>query len=185
MSCFPSGGTEYLNTITRNSGANSFSVNSRATYKKNTNHQQMHNEFFFSSIVTHSYMFRPYWVIFRENFLLSLHWRCTLQLSENVLLTVYCVVFGGVNSLRSRDHTEFTPPAHSTQSTAHSHSTVKCNPSVTVTESSPWRWPSRVETCRRVLRLMIKLSLCICWWGKKSDTESEELKFSDPAAEPA
>jgi hypothetical protein len=26
-----------------------------------------------SSIVTHSYMFRPCWVIFRENFLLSLH----------------------------------------------------------------------------------------------------------------
>jgi hypothetical protein len=52
----------------------------------------------------------------------------------------------------------------STQSTAHSHSTVKCNPSVTVTENSAWRWPSRVETCRSVLRLMIKLSLCICWW---------------------
>jgi hypothetical protein len=52
----------------------------------------------------------------------------------------------------------------STQSTPHSHSTVKCNPSVTVTESSPWRWPSRVETCRSVLRLMIKLSLCISWW---------------------
>jgi hypothetical protein len=51
----------------------------------------------------------------------------------------------------------------STQSTAHSHSTAKCNPSVTVTESSPWRWPSRVETCSSVLRLMIKLSLCICW----------------------
>jgi hypothetical protein len=47
----------------------------------------------------------------------------------------------------------------STQSTAHSHSTVKCNPSVTVTESSPWRWPSRIETCRSVLRLMIS-SLC-------------------------
>jgi hypothetical protein len=26
-----------------------------------------------SSIVTHSYIFRPCWVIFRENFLLSLH----------------------------------------------------------------------------------------------------------------
>jgi hypothetical protein len=52
----------------------------------------------------------------------------------------------------------------STQSTAHSHSTVKYNPSVTVTESSPWRWPSRVETCRSVLRLMIKLSLRIYWW---------------------
>jgi hypothetical protein len=37
-----------------------------------------------------------------ENFLLLLHEGCTLYLSENVLLTVYCVVFGGVNSLRSR-----------------------------------------------------------------------------------
>jgi hypothetical protein len=52
----------------------------------------------------------------------------------------------------------------STQSTAHSHSTIKCNLSVTITKSSPWRWPSRVETCRSVLRLIIKLSLCICWW---------------------
>jgi hypothetical protein len=52
----------------------------------------------------------------------------------------------------------------STQSTAHSHSTIKCNLSVTITKSSPRRWPSRVETCRSVLRLVIKLSLCICWW---------------------
>jgi hypothetical protein len=53
----------------------------------------------------------------------------------------------------------------STKSTAHSHSTIKCNLSVTITKSSPWRWPSRVETCRIVLQLMIKLSLCICWWS--------------------
>jgi hypothetical protein len=51
-----------------------------------------------------------------------------------------------------------------TQPTAHSHSTVKCNLSVTITKSSPWRWASRVETCRSVLQLIIKLSLCICWW---------------------
>jgi hypothetical protein len=63
------------------------------------------------------------------------------------------------------DRGEFThPKKHSTQSTAHSHSTVKCNRSVTVTKSSPWRWPSRVETFRSVLQLMIKLCLCICWW---------------------
>jgi hypothetical protein len=84
-----------------------------------------------------------------------------------VLLTVYCVVFGSMNCLRSwhwpagRDHRVH---ASSTQSTAHFHSTIKCNLSVTVTKNSPWRWPSRVETCRSVLRLMIKLSLCICWW---------------------
>jgi hypothetical protein len=52
----------------------------------------------------------------------------------------------------------------SPQSTAHSHSTIKCKLSVTITRSSPWRWPSRIETCRSMLRLMIKLSLCICWW---------------------
>jgi hypothetical protein len=53
-------------------------------------------------------MFRPCWVIFRENF--SLHWSCTLQLSENVLLTVYCVGFGGVSSPRAGpDRGEFTP----------------------------------------------------------------------------
>jgi hypothetical protein len=54
--------------------------------------------------------------------------------------------------------------ASSTQSTAHSHSTIKCNRSVTITKSYSWRWPSRVETCRSVLQLMIKLSLCICCW---------------------
>jgi hypothetical protein len=119
-----------------------------------------------SSIVTHSYMFWPCRVIFRENFFviitLRLHftveWECAVD-------CVLCT--GGVNSLRSRpagpDHREYTPPKQrSTQSRAHSHSTVKCNPSVTVTKSSPWRWPSRVETCRSVLRL--KLSSCICWW---------------------
>jgi hypothetical protein len=86
----------------------------------------------------------------------------------DVLLTVYCVVFGGVNSLwcrlAGRDRRELAPPVHSTQATAHSHSIIKCNLSVTITKSSPWRWPSRVETCRSVLRLMIKLSLCISWW---------------------
>jgi hypothetical protein len=54
-----------------------------------------------SSIVIHSYMFRPCWAIFRENFPLPLHWGCTLQLSENVLLTVYCIVFGDENPPRS------------------------------------------------------------------------------------
>jgi hypothetical protein len=67
------------------------SVNHRR-FTKNINHQQMHKEFF-SSIVTHSYVFRHCWVIFREKFLLSLHYGCTLQLSENVLLTAYCIVF--------------------------------------------------------------------------------------------
>jgi hypothetical protein len=70
-----------------------------------------------------------------------------------------------VNSLRSRLVQAGTAECsrlqkqRSTQSTAHSHSTVKCNLSVTTTESSPWRWPSRVETCRSVLQLM-KKTLC-------------------------
>jgi hypothetical protein len=71
-----------------------------------------------------------------------------------VLLTVYCVVFGGVNSLRSRpagrDRREFTSPVHSTQSTARSHSTIKCNLSVTIRKILPEDDPAgskHVEVC--------------------------------------
>jgi hypothetical protein len=114
-----------------------------------------------SSVVTHSYMFRPCWVIFRENFFvvvtLRLHfiveWECAVDCVRRCFWRP-----------AGRDRREFTPPVHSTQSTAHSHSTTKCNLSVTITKSSPWRWPSRVETCSSVLQLMIKLSFCICWW---------------------
>jgi hypothetical protein len=77
--------------------------------------------------------------------------------------------------------------ASSTQYTAHPHSTVKCNLSVTLTKSSPWRWPSRVETCRSVLQLMKKLSLCICWWlvflynihnvGKNTEEVGAEIRL--------
>jgi hypothetical protein len=93
-------------------------------YTKNIKHQQMRKGFFFSSLVTHSYMFRPCWVIFRANFLPWLHYGCT----------------------------QYT----------FSSSTIKCNHSVTTAESSPWRWPSRVETCRSVLQVMKKIPLCIC-----------------------
>jgi hypothetical protein len=83
----------------------------------------------FSSIVTHSYMFRPCWVIF------------------------------------SRDHREFTPPKQrSTQAKAHSHSTLKCNLSVTTTESSPWRWPSRVETCKTLFVHLLVVSVFCLWF---------------------
>jgi hypothetical protein len=54
-----------------------------------------------------------------------------------VLLTVYCVVFGGVNSLWSR-------PA------GHSHSTIKCNLSVTIKKVLPEDDPAgskRVGVC--------------------------------------
>jgi hypothetical protein len=87
-------------------------------------------------------------------------WLCTALFLEAWTLCgpgLHCTGAG-------RDRREFTPPVHRTQSTAHSHWTINCNLSVTITNSSPWRWPSRVETCRSVLRLMIKLSLCICWW---------------------
>jgi hypothetical protein len=53
----------------------------------------------------------------------------------------------------------------STQSTAHSRWTIKCYLRVTTTESSPWRTPSRVETCRsECVTIDEKNSLCICWW---------------------
>jgi hypothetical protein len=59
-------------------------------YTKNINHQQMHKEFFSSIVNTHSYMFRPCWVIFREKLSVVVTLGCTIQLSENVLLTVHC-----------------------------------------------------------------------------------------------
>jgi hypothetical protein len=109
-----------------------------------------------SSIVTHSYMFRPCWVIFRKNFFvivtLSLHFVVEWECAVDCVLRCFwrCELAG-------RDRREFTPPVHSTQSTAHSHSTIKCYLTVTITKSSPWRWLSRVETCSSVLQLMIKL----------------------------
>jgi hypothetical protein len=36
--------------------------------------------------------------------------------------------------------------------------------SSSVTDCSPWRWPSRVETCRRLLRIKIYVFWCISWW---------------------
>jgi hypothetical protein len=56
--------------------------------KKPTNAQRV----LFSSIITHSYMFRPCWVIFREKPSVVVTVGCTIQLSENVLLTVHCTV---------------------------------------------------------------------------------------------
>jgi hypothetical protein len=96
---------------------------------------------------------------------LIVEWECAVD-------CVLCT--GGVNSPLSRlalpavkagtaESSRFQKQ-RSTQSTAHSHSIIKCNFSVTTTKSYPWRWSRRVETCRCVLQLMIKLSLCICWW---------------------
>jgi hypothetical protein len=60
-------------------------------YVKNFKHQRMHKEFF-PSVITHSYMFRPCWVIFREKPSVVVTLGCTIQLSENVLFTVHCTV---------------------------------------------------------------------------------------------
>jgi hypothetical protein len=59
-----------------------------------------------------------------------------------VLLTVYCVL---------EAWTLWGPGLQAETA----DSTIKWNVNVT-TESSPWRWPSRVETCRSVLRLVQK-----------------------------
>jgi hypothetical protein len=53
-------------------------------------------------------MFRPCWVIFREKLSVVVITGSTIQLSENMLLTVYCVVFGGVNQ-PSVTTTEISP----------------------------------------------------------------------------
>jgi hypothetical protein len=117
---------------------------------KNTNHQQIHKE---SSIINCNTLLHVSTLLGHLqgelSVVVTLRWHYTVE-RECAVDCVLCT--GGVDCPRSA------------QSTAHSHSTVKCNRSVTVTESSPWRWPSRVETCRNVLRLMIKLSLYICWW---------------------
>jgi hypothetical protein len=47
-------------------------------------------------------MFRPCWVIFREKLYVVVTLCCTIHLSENVLLTVHCATYGGVNCLWSR-----------------------------------------------------------------------------------
>jgi hypothetical protein len=47
-------------------------------------------------------MFRPCWVILREKLSVVVTVGCTIQLSENVLLTVHCAAYGDVNALWSR-----------------------------------------------------------------------------------
>jgi hypothetical protein len=124
-----------------------------------------------SSIVTRSYMFRPCWVIFREHFFVivtlrshfTVEWECAVD-------CVLCT--GGVNSVRSRTALQCRPgpqriqrlqKQHSTQSTAHSHSTVNCNLSVRTTKFLPEDDPAgskHVGVCYN----RWKNSLCICWW---------------------
>jgi hypothetical protein len=42
-------------------------------------------------------MFRHCWVIFREKLSVVVTVGCTIQLSENVLLTVHCAAYGGLS----------------------------------------------------------------------------------------
>jgi hypothetical protein len=113
---------------------------------KNINHQQ-NAQRVLSSIVTHSYMFRPCWVIFRKNFC----YRYT-KVALYSWVRMFCVLWTLCSA--SRDHREFTPPVHSTQSTAHSHSTTKCNLSVTITKVLPEDDP---EGSKHV-------GVCYNWW---------------------
>jgi hypothetical protein len=132
-----------------------------------------------SSIVTRSYMFRPCWVIVRENFFvtvtLRLHFIVEWECAVDCVLRCFwrrelSAVRASSPELQARTYSWVRTCCWLCTAlfleawTAHSHSSIKCNLGVTTTESSPWRWPSWVETCRSVLRLMIKLSLCICWW---------------------
>jgi hypothetical protein len=128
-----------------------------------------------SSIVTHSYMFRPCWVSSGRTFRylytrVALYswvrmccWLCIALFSE-----AWTLCGPGRQACRPGPQYTNNSTSHSTQYTINStsHSTIKCNLSVTIAKTSPWRWSSRVETCRSVLQLMIKFSLCICWWSE-------------------
>jgi hypothetical protein len=146
------------------------SIHKNKTHK-NTNHQQMHKVNFIINCNTLLHVSTLLGHLQGELFVIfTLRLHFIVEWDE--LLTVYCVLeawtlcgpalhcpavqAGTTENSRLQKQ-------RSTQSTAHSHSTIKCNLSVTIIKSSPWRWPSRVETCRSVLQLMIKLSLCICW----------------------
>jgi hypothetical protein len=137
---------------------------------QNTNHQQMHKESFIinrntllhaSTLLGHLQGELFVTVTLRLHF--TVEWECSVD------CVLHCFWRRELSAVRAPVHSWTAENSRlqkqrSKQSTAHSHSNVKCNPSVTVTKSSPWRWPSRVETCRSVLRLTIKLSLRICWW---------------------
>jgi hypothetical protein len=129
--------------------------------QQNTNHQQMHKESYIVNRNTLLHVSTLLGHLQGELFVtvtLGLHfiveWECAVECVlrcfwRHELSAVPACTAGQCRPGPQRVH------ASSTQSTAQFHSTIKCNPSVRVTESSPWRWPSRVETCRSVLRLKI------------------------------
>jgi hypothetical protein len=138
---------------------------------KNTNHQQMHKESFIincntllhvSTLLGHlqgEHFCYRYTKVALYSWVRTCCWLCTALFSEAWTLCgpglhCTCAVQAGTAEILRLQYT--------VQSTAHSHSTIKCNLSVTTAKSSPWRWPRRVETCRSVLQLMTKLFLCIC-----------------------
>jgi hypothetical protein len=124
----------------------------RITYSDHTNdinHQQMHKGVFFIKCKTLLHVSTLLGHLQGELFVtvtLRLHFTVERECAVDCVLCT-----GGVNCPRSspagRDRREFTPRAcrpgpqtihaSSTETTAHSHSTVKCNLSVTVTKSSP------------------------------------------------
>jgi hypothetical protein len=118
-------------------------------YTKNINHQQMRKEFFINC----------------NTFLHVSTLLGHLQGEISVVVTLRlpftfereCAVDYVLRCFLRRELFVVSACTAHVQSTAHSRSTVKCNLSVTKTESSLWRWPSRVETCRSVLQLMKKL----------------------------
>jgi hypothetical protein len=94
-----------------------------------------------SPIVTHSYVFRPCWFIFRENFFVIVTLR--LHFIVECECAVDCVLCtGGVISAvpactavqAGTAESSRLQKQRSTQSTAHYHSAVKCNLSVTITK---------------------------------------------------
>jgi hypothetical protein len=140
------------------------------TSYKNTNHQQMHKEGFIINCNTLLLVSTLLGHLQGELFVivtLRLHFTFEWECAVDCVLEAWTVCRPGLHCTAVQAGTAESSrlqKQHNTQSTAHSHSTIKCSLSVTITKISPWRWPSRVETCRSVLQLMIKLSLCICWW---------------------
>jgi hypothetical protein len=84
-----------------------------------------------SSIVTHSYMFRPCWVIFRESFFVivtpTLHFIVEWERAVDCVLEAWTLCGPGLQNSRLQKQ-------GSTQPIALSHSTIKCNLSVTITK---------------------------------------------------
>jgi hypothetical protein len=65
--------------------------------QKNFKHHQMHKEFILVNYNTPLHVSTLLGL--REKLSVVVTLGCTIQLSENVLLTVHCAVYGGVNSL--------------------------------------------------------------------------------------